>query len=138
MASRKGLASAPAVSKLGWPAALMLGDGCMFLIFATVGWLSHGREHPLLWVWGTSGAPFAIGWFIVAPFFGVYRRSVTSGWRSTFWRTALAWICAWPVGWLLRWLFAGEAPASFAITTLIITMILLLFWRSLFAVVTKK
>jgi FlaA1/EpsC-like NDP-sugar epimerase len=114
------------------PAALVFGDACSFLVFAAVGRASHNEAAGLdaFWLIAQTAAPFALGWFVVAPFFGVYRRASTSGARKMLLRTALAWVCAWPVGLLLRWLFKGEVPpVSFAIVTLIANLVFLGLWR---------
>src|SRR5882757_7272558 len=60
---------------------LVIGDVIVFLIFAAVGRRSYGEAasiSSLLQVAGTA-APFALGWFIVAPFIGAYRRHQTTG-----------------------------------------------------------
>ena len=132
------------VSKPGRQVSLVLGDACVFLVFATVGWASHGEQHPLWWVWLTSAAPYALFWFLVAPFLGVYRPAVTARTKAMLARTALAWVCVWPLGFLLRWLFTHQTEQltvtqniTFAITTLIFTAIFLEAWRLLFGLVAN-
>jgi FlaA1/EpsC-like NDP-sugar epimerase len=123
------------------PAALVLGDACSFFIFAAVGRASHDEAAGLaaFFLVAQTAAPFALGWFVVAPFFGVYRRANTSGVRSMLLRTALAWVCAWPVGLLLRGIFRSEIPpVSFAIVTLIANMVFLGLWRGAFAWITHR
>jgi FlaA1/EpsC-like NDP-sugar epimerase len=122
-------------------AGLIVGDACMFLLFSAVGRASHheaaGLDAFLLVV--QTAAPFAIGWFVVAPFFGVYRASVTASARSMLGRTALAWVCAWPVGLLLRWLFTQQAPpVSFALVVLVANLLFLSIWRGVFALVVNR
>jgi hypothetical protein len=124
---------------------LVVGDACMFLLFATLGWASHGQKDALWWVVGTSGATLALSWFAIAPFFGVYRQSVTAKTGTMLLRTALAWVCAWPIGFLLRWLLTHTTQpltigqqVSFAITTLLFTMIFLEAWRGIFGLLTNR
>ncbi|HEY7123229.1 MAG TPA: DUF3054 domain-containing protein [Ktedonobacterales bacterium] len=128
-------------AKAARPAALVVGDACSFLIFAAVGRASHDEAAGLaaFFLVAQTAAPFALGWYIVAPFFGVYRRANTSGVRRMLLRTALAWVCAWPVGLLLRGIFKSEIPpVSFAIVTLIANLVFLGVWRGAFAWVAHR
>jgi FlaA1/EpsC-like NDP-sugar epimerase len=129
------------VAKAARPAGLVLGDACSFLLFAAVGRASHNEAAGLgaFLLVAETAAPFALGWFVVAPFFGVYRRATTSSVRSMLLRTALAWLCAWPVGLLLRGIFRSEVPpVSFAIVTLVANMLFLGLWRGAFAWIAHR
>jgi len=140
MASIKQLLPLTGAASRRRSAGLIVGDACMFLIFATVGRASHHEAAGIdaFWLIMQTAAPFAIGWFVVAPFFGIYRESVTASMRTMLMRTALAWVCAWPVGMLLRWLFTQEAPpVSFAIVVLVANLLFLTVWRGLFALVAN-
>jgi hypothetical protein len=120
---------------------LILGDACVFLIFAAVGRDTHGEAagfDAFLQVVETA-APFALGWFLVSPFLGVYRESVTSNVRTMLKHTALGWVCAWPAAMVLRGLFRQEIPpVSFAIVVLIANLLFLSIWRGLFALVANR
>ena len=84
-------------------------------------------------------APFAIGWFAVAPFVGALRNAALGSPRAMLARTALAWLLAWPVGLGLRALIRQTSiPISFAIVTLITNMVILLGWRGIFAWLTAR
>src|SRR5437016_10350579 len=77
-------------ANIGSTILLVIGDAIVFLIFAAVGRRSHGEAASIsafLQVVGTA-APFALGWFIVAPFVGAYRRLTTTGVRKMAQRTA--------------------------------------------------
>ena len=117
---------------------LVLGDALVFLIFATIGRRSHGELAGLGAMVQTvlTAVPFAIGWFLVAPFVGAYRRQVVTQPRKMFLRTLLAWVAAWPVAMALRGIFVDHAipPATFALITLISNTILLSMWRGIFIV----
>jgi hypothetical protein len=127
--------------------ALIAGDACVFLIFAAVGRASH-HEASGLAAFGLvvlTALPFALGWFVVAPFSGVYRESVTTHLRPLLGRTALGWLCAWPVAMLLRWLFTLQDPplslgnwVSFALVVLVANLLFLSIWRGLFALVANR
>ena len=145
MAATSEVTSPKAASKPGRQVGLVIGDACVFLVFATVGWASHGEQHSLWWVWLTSAAPYALFWFLIAPFVGVYRPVVTTRTKAMLARTALAWVCAWPLGFLLRWLFTHQTEPltmtqniSFAVTTLIFTAIFLEVWRGLFGLIANR
>jgi len=110
-----------------------IGDILVFLVFSVIGRISHGEPVGLTalpQVVGTA-APFAAGWFIVAPFVGAYRRDITEQPRQMAKRTAFAWVLACPVGLTLRGIFVdrGVPPFSFAIITLLFVLIVMLLWR---------
>ena len=114
-------------------ANLVVGDILVFLVFSVIGRISHGEPVGLTalpQVVGTA-APFAAGWFIVAPFVGAYRRDLTTRPRQMAKRTAFAWVLACPVGLTLRGIFVdhGAPPFSFAIIALLFVLIIMLLWR---------
>jgi hypothetical protein len=125
-----------AASGAGRTALLIAGDALAFLVFAALGRSSHGEAagpSAILQVAETA-APFAIGWFAVAPLIGACRATVVSQPRAMLGRTALAWLMAWPIGLGLRALARhAPIPMSFAIVVLVTNMIILLGWRGLFA-----
>ncbi len=119
---------------------LVAGDALAFLIFATIGRGNHGEATGLAALPEVviTAAPFAIGWFIVAPFVGAFRRKLVTQPRTMATRTALAWALSWPIGLGLRWLFKGyPPPPSFAIVTLIANLVILLVWRWPFALINS-
>ena len=117
-------------------ALLAAGDALAFLIFSALGRASHSAAAGLdaILQIAETAAPFAISWYAVAPFAGVYRSEIAHQPRRMLARTALAWLLAWPLGLLLRALIRQTSiPLSFAVVTLITNMLLLLGWRGLFA-----
>jgi hypothetical protein len=128
----------PLVRGVARTTALMAGDALAFLIFASVGRASHSEAAGLdaLGAVARTAAPFAIGWYAVAPFLGVYRRSATATPLQMLRRTGLGWLAAWPLALALRWAFTGKAPPpSFAVIALVSNALFLSVWRGLFAVV---
>jgi len=116
---------------------LVIGDAIAFLIFAAIGRRSHGEAASIssfLQVAGTA-APFVLGWFIVAPFIGAYRRRQTTGVGNMAQRTALSWVAAWPAALLFRGIAVDRAvpPLTFMLISLISNMVFLEVWRALFA-----
>lgn len=119
-------------------ALLAIGDALVFVIFAVIGMRSHKVVLTVPSVLLTA-APFAIGWFLVSPFVGAFRRRITSRPGKMSLRTVLAWLIAWPVGLLLRGIINHEIPpVSFAIVTLITNTIFLQLWRVPFAWLTGR
>ncbi|HEY1391185.1 MAG TPA: DUF3054 domain-containing protein [Ktedonobacterales bacterium] len=121
--------------------ALVAGDVASFLLFAAVGRRTHDEASgitALLQVAETA-LPFALGWFVVSPFVGAFRRSKTTGpWRMLA-RTELAWLLAWPVTLLLRWAIAPDhyVPFPFAIVILLANALFLGLWRTAFALIER-
>ena len=109
---------------------LVVGDFLVFMIFATIGSRSHDVAANL-WQTFLIALPFALGWFIVAPFLGVYRRNLMSDPRKMAGRTALAWLLSWPLAMALRGIFVDHAvpPVTFAIIALVSNLIILEVWR---------
>ncbi len=120
---------------------LVTGDVVSFLVFAGAGRQSHGETSglPALAQVAVTAFPFALGWFLVAPFVGAFRRSRTSGAGRMLATVELSWLCAWPVTLVLRWIFSADhnVPVSFAIVILISNAVFLAIWRGLFAVAER-
>jgi hypothetical protein len=130
-----------AVARVRRSALLAAGDALAFMIFAALGRASHSEAAGLAAILqvAETAAPFAIGWFVVAPFAGTYRADIASRPRQMLERSALAWLLAWPIGLLLRALIRQTTiPLSFALVTLITNMLILLGWRGLFAWLNAK
>ena len=111
---------------------LVGGDVLAFLAFAALGRETHGETSGFAALpdIAITAAPFAIGWFLVSPLVGAFRRELMAEPRAMAIRTALAWILSWPIGLALRWLFTGHfPPLSFALVTLIFNLGILLIWR---------
>src|SRR5258706_14648093 len=73
--------------------ALIVGDTLAFLLFAAIGRKSHGEAAGLgvLGEIAWTALPFAIGWFVVAPFLGAFRREGAERPLYMLRRTELAW-----------------------------------------------
>lgn len=115
---------------------LIVGDTVVFLLFAWLGRSSHAEAAGLDAAGETvaTAAPFILGWFLVAPWFGAFRAKTLEQPGRILARTGLAWLVAGPVGLLLRALFLQRGiPPSFALVTLAVNAVLLLGWRGAFA-----
>ncbi len=117
---------------------LVIGDIAAFLIFAAVGRRSHGEGNALLQVIGTA-APFALSWLVISPWFGVFRRRLTSTPAKMAGRTALAWLISWPIAILVRSIFEGAIPQwTFWLIALISNMLFLQIWRDVFSFIENR
>lgn len=118
---------------------LVVGDAVSFLVFASAGRNQHGETSGL----GAFGQialtalPFALGWFLVSPWVGAYRRRLTDTVRRMLTRTELAWLASYPVALILRVLIAPDhkMPWTFALVILIANAVFLGVWRAAFAFV---
>lgn len=127
-----------ATARLG---LLVAGDVVTFLLFAAIGRASHAEAASLdaIVEVAKTAAPFMAGWFVVAPWLGLFRRDVAEQPRVAAKRVALAWLLAEPVGLLLRALQIGRgSPLSFAIVTFITALLMLLGWRSAYAWLARR
>lgn len=120
---------------------LVVGDAVSFLVFAGMGRNQHGETSGLgaLGQVALTAVPFALGWFLVSPWVGAYRRKLTDTVRRMAVRTELAWLASYPVALILRVLIAPDhqMPWTFALVILLANAILLGVWRSAFAFVER-
>lgn len=140
-ASRPPTPEAPARGIVTWRLPLLIvGDALCFVIFATQGLRSHQERQGVGDVLVTA-YPFALAWFLVAPFLGAYRRrAVTRGPARTLASAELAWLGAYPVALLARWALGPDhkMPLSFAVVILLANAVLLGAWRTLFAFIIQR
>jgi hypothetical protein len=122
--------------------ALVVGDIVVFLVFAAIGRRSHGEEAGLSAVLQvvTTAIPFLLGWFLVAPFIGAFRRDIQANPLKMARRTALTWLAAWPVAMLLRGLLVDHAipPWTFWLVAFLSNTVFLQIWRVPYALITKR
>jgi hypothetical protein len=122
---------------------LVVGDIIIFLVFAAIGRRSHEQASNVLGT-AVTALPFAVGWFLISPLMGAYRRVLMANPGKMALRTFLAWLAAWPVAMALRVIFvdhgniALKSLVSFSIVTLITNSILLQLWRVPFAFVNRR
>ncbi len=120
---------------------LVAGDAISFLVFASAGRNQHGETSGLgaLGQVALTALPFALGWFLVSPWVGAYRRRLTGNVRRMLTRTELAWLASYPVALVLRVVIAPDhqMPWTFALIILIANAVFLGLWRSAFAFVER-
>ena len=122
---------------------LVVGDALSFLAFASAGRGSHGELLTPGQI-ALTALPFALGWFVVAPWLGAYRRAQTTGPLNMLKRTELAWVCSYPLAVALRVTFGlvglaenAQMQLTFALVILLANAVFLGVWRTLFAVVER-
>ncbi len=122
-------------------ATLAAGDLAAFNVVTAIGLLNHGELTGLdaLGQVAAVAAPFAIGWFLIAPFIGAFRADIAGQPRRILPRAALAWLIALPIG-LLLWslIRQKQIQPAFAVVTFITNLIVLLGWRGVFAWLTAR
>ena len=93
------------------PVLLWLGDVLMFLAISLIGYFFHANGEVYSWRWLATFLPFCAGWFLIAPWMGVYRAEIAKR-ASQIWRAALAAFLAAPFAAWLRgeWLNAAILP----------------------------
>ncbi len=107
---------------------LMIGDLVAILIVTWIGFLSHyGNLQG--WRWLTTYLPVLVGWFVMAPWLGVYQADLAGDFRSV-WRPALAAFLAAPLAATLRGLWLNAAILPIFVIVLGLTNALgMLIWR---------
>eukprot|EP00563_Minutocellus_polymorphus_P019771 CAMPEP_0197726172 /NCGR_PEP_ID=MMETSP1434-20131217/13828_1 /TAXON_ID=265543 /ORGANISM="Minutocellus polymorphus, Strain CCMP3303" /LENGTH=206 /DNA_ID=CAMNT_0043312013 /DNA_START=57 /DNA_END=677 /DNA_ORIENTATION=+ len=112
-------------------------DVAALLGFAAVGKASHSADGSLDIVAVASVAfPFVTSWLLTSPLTGVYTDDAKDGnvVSESFLKTAKGWIVAVPIGIALRGVIKGYVPPiSFAIVTLVATLVIVGGARVLFA-----
>ncbi len=113
---------------------LVLGDVLALAAFIAVGLANHNRTENLIADITRIGAPFLLGWFVVAALLGAYRP--VQGRGNFMLRSALAWVLGIGVGLLLRnTVFGSNFSPVFAIISYVFTGLFLLGWRGLYALI---
>ncbi len=131
------------ITALRWRTVLLVaGDALSFLVFAGAGRNTHGEASGLgaLGQVALTALPFALGWFLVSPWVGAYRRAATAGVRRMLTRTELAWLASYPAALILRVILAPDhqMPITFAIVILLANALVLGVWRTAFALVERQ
>lgn len=110
----------------------LIGDVCVFLIFAAIGRVSHhrGMAAAPLRIAGTA-APFIAGWLVGAWLFGAYGRQTLEGRRGLL-VLAPSWLVGAGIGLAVRSILERRiVPVSFMLVTFLFNLTLLLVWRTL-------
>jgi hypothetical protein len=115
-------------------ALLIGGDLLSLLLFTWIGRSSHSLPGADISAGLATAAPFVLSWFLVAPWFGLFRREISQTWRKLVPRLLLVWLIAGPLAGLLRALFLGRPIPEgivpiFVLVTMTVASLLMLAWR---------
>ena len=113
---------------------LIIGDVLVLLSFVWIGRDSHNLSTVDIAAGLFTALPFIIGWFLITPWFGIYKEAISQSWRKLVPRLLPAWVVAAPVTLILRALFLGRpVPAgiipTFALVSFIYIGLVALVWR---------
>jgi hypothetical protein len=115
-------------------AILIGGDLLVLLLFIWVGRGSHSLPSTDIVAGVTTAAPFVISWFVLAPWFGLFRADISQSWQKFVPRILIVWLIGGPLTGLLRALFLGRAiPGGiipiFVLVTMTVGSLFMLVWR---------
>jgi hypothetical protein len=115
-------------------AVLIGGDLLVLLLFTWVGRGSHSLPGTDIVAGLTTAAPFVVSWFVLAPWFGLFRVDISQSWQKFVPRILLVWLIGGPLAGLLRALFLGRAiPGGiipiFVLVTMTVASLFMLIWR---------
>jgi hypothetical protein len=114
---------------------LVLGDVAVFLLFVLIGRSNHSLSLSDVGALLSTAMPFAVGWFVVAPWFGLFRVEINRAWQQMLPRLLGAWlVLGGPLGLVLwAWLRGRAIPGgiipTFAFVTIGIITAFLVIWR---------
>ena len=115
-------------------AILIGGDLLALLLFTWVGRSSHSLPSMAVFAGLITAAPFVISWFLLAPWFGLFRVEVSQSWQKFVPRILVLWLIGGPLAGLLRALFLGRSiPGGiipiFVVVTMTVASLFMLVWR---------
>lgn len=114
--------------------SLILGDMLAIAIVTVIGFATHGETSlSFLPRMATTFFPLTIGWFLVAPWLGLFDSQIVSN-RRLLWRPVLAMILAAPMAVILRAaLLNGAALPLFALILGSTSALGITLWRAIYA-----
>lgn len=129
----------PALSRNTSTWTLVLGDAIALLAFGVVGRMSHNLSASDAAGVLQTTIPFLVGWFLIAPWFGLFRPDVATSPGKVTIRALLAWVpIGFPISIILWALVRGRAipdgiVPEFVGAALAATVIFLIGWRLAYA-----
>jgi hypothetical protein len=130
-----------AITSPGRTAILLIGDLLVVLSFVAIGRQSHALSTSDLLAGLMTAIPFVVGWFAIAPWFGLYRVTISTNWRRLLPRLLATWIIAVPLAHVLRAVMLQRPiPAGIALTFVMVSLtylgVVMLAWRMAFMVIS--
>jgi len=118
---------------------LILGDILAIAIVTIIGFATHGEAGvALVPRMLTTFAPLTLGWFLLAPFFGLFNPTIFSNPRQ-LWRPVLAMVFVGPLAALLRAVLLNTVVIPiFGVVLSGSAGLALLVWRTLYWWLQRK
>jgi hypothetical protein len=117
-------------SKRSLPWVLIVGDVVTYILITLIGFSTHGTlaQESLPRMLATF-IPFTAGWFLVAPWLGVFDRAIVNH-RTYLARVSLATMLAAPIGAFLRGVWLGSPILPIFVLVMSAVMLgLMIAWR---------
>ena len=118
---------------------LIIGDVVTIAILTYIGFATHG-EAALSYLprMGTSFFPVLIGWFLLAPWFGLFDKQVISN-PKNLWRVALTLLFSAPLAGVLRSFLLGNSIIPIFVVALGTTNAIgMIIWRWIYILISKR
>lgn len=125
------------MSKAVW--LLCAGDILAITITALMGFATHGEtDLSFLPRFLAVYFPLTISWFLLAPWFGLFKSEITSN-PKKLWRPALAMLFAAPLAGLLRAIILNTVVIPIFVIILGATSALgMILWRGIYFLLNRK
>ena len=116
---------------------LVIGDAVALALVTLVGFGSHGEfSAAFLPRMAASLVPLCAGWFILAPWFGLFEEP---GAAARLWLPAFVMLFAGPFAAVLRSIALGSTVApSFAIVLSLTAAVALTAWRAVYVLLVRR
>ena len=118
---------------------LILGDLIALGVITLTGFATHG-EMGMSYLPRMAAAffPISAGWFLLAPWFGLFRDEIVTNARQ-LWRPALVLCFAGPLAALLRGIILSSSVIPVFVVVLSVTSALgLIVWRALYHLLNRQ
>ncbi len=118
---------------------LIVGDILAILLVTVTGFATHGEANlTVLPRMGAAFFPLTVGWFLLAPFLGLFQTEITAN-PKQLWRPVLAMTFAAPLAAVLRG-FLLNAPVIpiFAVVLASTSAFGMLVWRGIYFLLNRK
>ena len=118
---------------------LILGDGLTLLIVTLIGFATHGESGvSFLPRMAAAFIPLLIGWFLLAPWFGLFKAEIISN-PKQIWRPALAMLFAGPLAVVLRGLILNAPIVPiFAVVLSATSAFGMMIWRTVYFLFSNR
>ena len=119
-------------------AALAAGDLIVLALVTLVGFGTHGElSGAFLPRMALAWAPLAAGWFLLAPWLGMFDAAVVRR-PSALWRPALVMLFAGPLAAVVRGILLGAAVIPvFAVVLSATSALALVIWRGIYLLAAR-